>query len=385
MMKIAGFCKVPMIFEDGVRTASLTIEDGEIISLDDVQNGVSLKEGLFLCPGFIDEHIHGCVGKDVMDGDASSLHEISKALLQEGVTAFLPTTMTAALPRLEKALSSIEFFEDGARVLGVHLEGPFISPKKKGAQKEEDIMKPDIKAYHHLQSLCGNKIRLMTFAPESAGANELIVEAKKDHVTMSVGHSDATYDQAMHAFDMGASCVTHLFNAQSGQNHHCPGVLEAALVSDAYTEIICDLHHVSAASIKVALKCKKKDRIVLISDSTEAKYAEDRTDLNLGGQPIHVDGGVAKLADGTTAGSILRINQALANIASLAEDYSISDLVNLASINPARNLGMDADYGSIKVGKHADFTVIDKDFNVYATIVGGVVLYQKGDWLHGRN
>lgn len=382
-MKISGFCKVPTIFKDGVRLASLALEDGKIASIDQSDEGIRLKEGLFLCPGFIDEHIHGCAGKDVMDGDQASVHIIAKALLQEGVTGFLPTTMTASLPRLEKALSSIAFFDDGARVLGVHLEGPFISPKRKGAQKEEDIMLPSVDAYRHLQSLCGNQIKLITFAPEAQGADALIEEAKKDQVTMSVGHSDASYDQAMRAFELGASCVTHLYNAQSGQNHHRPGVVEAALTSDAYTEIICDLHHVSPASIKVALRCKKKDRIILISDSTEAKYAEERTDLNLGGQPIHVEDGIAKLQDGTTAGSILRINQGLANIASLVEDYSISDLVNLASLNPARNLGIEKDYGSIEAGKHADFVIIDKDINVYATIVGGVVLYQKGDWING--
>lgn len=377
---ITGFKNANCVFVDGVRKVDIRWGSGKIASFSKQADAPSLKEGIFLCPGFIDEHIHGANGSDVMDGTIASLENISSSLTQEGVTSYLATTMTESVPSIEKALENVKEYRKrvhkGAQIEGVHLEGPFISPVFKGAQALEYIREPNAEELDHFHHLSGEAIREVTFAYERDKDDAFLSYCLEHHIVPSLGHSDCPGSLAMEGFKKGISCVTHLFNAQRRFHHRDVGVTGAALLMDnVKTELIADLHHSCLEAVSLVFKTKKKEDIILISDSTEAKYLPEGTSAKLGSQPIWVKGGVAVLEDGTIAGSILHLDQALRNVRPLAKDYSYADLINLVTANPAKNIGLEKEIGSLAIGHRANFVLLDKDFHVLATIVNGEVVY----------
>ena len=277
----------------------------------------------------------------------------------------------AALANAKKLID--EKLYEGAKPIGIHLEGPFIAKKYKGAQIESCIVPCDVETFKHYEKVSGNHIKEVTLAYEENG-KELVHYLKKQGITASLGHTDATCDQALEAFDEGATCTTHTYNAMKPLHHREAGVVGAALLrSDVYSELICDLIHVSPNAIKLLLKCKGKEHIVLITDSMESKNLPDGK-YALGGQDVFVKNGEARLADGTLAGSTLKLNVGLRNFKKVT-GLPLTDVVDLATKNPAKNLGVFENKGSIKEGKDADFTVIDENFNVYMVVSEGKVVY----------
>ena len=377
-----SFRDINIVFPDGVRKGSITFDERSILSFEALENASTLPEDVFLAPGFIDEHIHGAKGCDAMDGDPESILKIAEALVQEGVTSFLATTMTETIPAIEKSLLSIQEAKkkqtSGANIAGIHLEGPFISPIFKGAQAEINIQKPNPALLERFQKLSGGLIRIVTFAYEEDGGEEFLKACLRLHITPSLGHSNATGQEALASFDKGVTSVTHLYNAQSRFHHRDVGIVGATLLRDGVkAEIIADFHHSSKEAIALLCKTKRKEDIILISDSTEAKGLGEGAKAKLGSQEIHVQNGLALLENGTIAGSILRIDDALRNVSSVAKGYSYSDIVNLATLNPAKNLRLDERLGSIAIGKEPSFALLDSSFHVLATIVNGTVAYRK--------
>ena len=325
--------------------------------------------GKLVLPGLIDIHTHGYGGHDCSDGDAHGLHEIASSLVKNGVTAFCPTTMTLSYDSIERAFDTArreraEFDEKRAFVLGVNCEGPFISEKKKGAQSGEFIRSPDVGLMERNRDI----LRLVTVAPELEGSLEFIKETAKMGIKVSLGHTDCDFERAMEAIDAGASHFTHLFNAMTPLNHRAPGAVGAALASDTYCELIADTIHVHPGLFSLVAKAKS-DKLVLITDSMRAAGMPDGN-YTLGGQAVTVKDGECRLLDGTLAGSVLRLNEALRNMARYT-DLPLHEIVSMATLNPAKAVGADRDRGSIEAGKRADFAVCDNDFNVVATYING--------------
>ncbi|NFG96135.1 N-acetylglucosamine-6-phosphate deacetylase [Clostridium sporogenes] len=333
-------------------------------------------KGLYISPGFIDVHIHGSGGKDAMDGEIESIKVISNTIAKRGVTSFLPTTMTMAKERIYKALDVIEQAMNmdlgGAKVLGAHLEGPFINPKYKGAQKADFIKNPSfdfIKGYE-------NVIKIITLAPEKDENFKFLKYIKENtDIVLSIGHSDATYEQAMVAIDNGISRATHIFNAMTPLNHRKPGIIGAIMNTDISCELIADNIHVHKGAINVLTKIKGKDKIILITDSMRAGCMNNGI-WELGGQKVIVKNGSARLEDDTLAGSILTLDNAIKNMKNNI-DASLCEIISMVTINPAKDINIYDKKGSIEKGKDADIAIFDKDINISMTIVEGNIVYQK--------
>ena len=364
----------------GILKADLKVEDGKIKCFCENKEGLELDSKYIVVPGFIDRHIHGANGSDTMYATFKDLDNISKTIAEEGVTSFLPTTMTDDETRIKKALKNIKDYMDsgrivGAEVIGAHLEGPFISPKHKGAQPLEYILKPDVKKFKEFEEVNGGNIREVTFAYEEDGKEFCKYLASKN-ITASLGHTDAKVDDVMDAVKNGATSATHTYNAMKGLHHREAGTVGGVFLCDEiYAEVICDFVHVSPAAIKVLFKMKGKDKVTIITDALECKHCPDGK-YKLAGQDVFLVGKEARLADGTLAGSTLYMNDGIRNLKNLL-GLSIEEAVDLASINPAKALKVDDKKGSIALGKDADFAVIDKDLNVYMTVVKGEVVYSK--------
>lgn len=379
-MEIKEFKRIQALLPTGVKEVEISVENEKIATINEPKIEKTTAKGLYLAPGFIDEHIHGANGTDTMDATLDALENIATSLPQEGVTSFLATTMTMPIPNIERALKNIKEYRSkkrpGARVAGIHLEGPFISPLHPGAQDPKAILKPDAALFAKWNEMSGKAIKEVTIAYEEGG-EELLKYCVDNGITCSLGHSDAKGEVAKEAFSKGLKCVTHLYNAQRGFAHREVGIVGEALMTDGvHTELIADLIHSCPDAVHFVFKNKRKEDIILISDSTEGKFLAPGF-YELGGQKVKIFDGVARLMNDTIAGSILSLNKALRNVKPLADGYSLLDLINLVSLNPAKNLGIDNEIGSIEVGKRADFAIIDDDFNVYMTIVGGEVVYQK--------
>ena len=332
--------------------------------------------GNLVIPGLIDMHIHGYLGEDASDGSFEGIRTMAVGVAKNGVTGFLPTTMTVSYEELRAAFAQIrrgmaestQGEWQGAQILGVNAEGPFINPSKKGAQAGEHIRPGD--ADFLKENL--DVIRVFTIAPEMPGNMDCIREMA-GRTLISMGHTAATYDQAAAAIDAGVGHVTHLFNAQTPLMHRDPGVVGAALTDDRVScELIADTFHVSRHLFPLVSRMKG-DKLVLITDCTRAGGLEDG-EYTLGGQPIFVKGIECRLADGTIAGSVLKLNAAVRN---LLENSSLKlwEAVNAASLNPAKRIGVDAAKGSLESGKDADIVLCDCDFNIRRTILGGRTIY----------
>ena len=381
---IKGFKNVNVLLEgQGVQKKSVIVENGKIVKIMDncdCPELLTLSEDKILVPGFIDKHVHGGNNSDGMYSSMEDAKNISKIIASEGVTSYLITTMTQSKENITAALvNAKQFIEEynfeGANPIGVHLEGPFISKKYKGAQIESCIVPCDVETFKDYQKASGNTILQVRLAYEEKG-KELVNYLRDNKIVASLGHTDATCDQALEGVKEGITSFTHTYNAMKPLHHREAGVVGAAMLADeAYCEMICDLIHLNKNAIKVLYKAKGKDKLIAITDGIEAKHLPDGQ-YQLGGQPVYVKNGEARLIDGTLAGSTLLMNKGLRNIKEVLE-LSLEDTINMATKNPAINLGIYENKGSIKVGKDADFAVIDNDFNVYMTVVEGNVVFEK--------
>lgn len=372
------------IYGKGIITTDVAIKDGKITEIGenlDITESFPFEDGQVLLPGFIDQHIHGADNADAMDGSVDALVKIAKAIAKEGTTSFLATTMTQSPENITNALKAVKEYnqispEEGAKVLGVHLEGPFISTKHIGAQPLDYVANPDVEIFKKYQEISGNAIKIVSLAPEVKGASELIAYLKNNGVVASVGHADASYVDMEKAVSNGLTNVTHTYNCQKPLHHRDVGTVGSAYLFDELNcEIICDLIHLSVPAIKLVVKNKPHDKVTLITDSMRAKYLPDGLS-ELGGQEVIVKNGEARLNNGALAGSILKMNNAVKNLV-LSCNVKFTDAVDFATANPAKNLGLFDQIGSIEVGKNADFTVLNGEFEVCLTVRGGKTVYKK--------
>lgn len=343
---------------------------------------IVLPDHFTVIPGLIDVHIHGVDGADVMDGTTEALEKMSSALPKEGTTSFLATTMTQSQEAIERALINVsEYIEDQsssnkAEVLGLHLEGPFVNKQMAGAQPIQYIINPEVSLFEKWQKLANGHIKLVTLAPEVDGGLELVRYLKETGVIASIGHSKSTYEEVSTAIDAGATHATHLFNQMSGLHHREPGVVGAVFLREELkAELISDGIHVKPEVVKLAYKMVGSDRLILITDSMRAKCLKNGT-YDLGGQDVTVRDGKAVLSDGTLAGSILKLGEALKNMMEFT-GCTLSDVVQMGSVNPAKQLNVFDRKGSIAVGKDADLVVLNENYDVYVTLCKGKIAFLK--------
>lgn len=329
-------------------------------------------QGLYVSPGFVDVHTHGRGGSDTMYPTFEDLNTISKSTLKTGVTSFLPTTMTMPVEDIKKAIENIAINKDkveGARILGAHLEGPFFNKKYKGAQPEECMILPTVDNYLSFVGENQHVIRKISIAPELDHSIELIEYLKDKNTVVSLGHTNATYEEAQAAIDAGATSGTHTYNAMTPLTHRAPGVVGAVMINDSvYAELILDGVHVNYAAAKALLRAKGKEKVILITDSLEAAGLENGKYL-LGNQDVYVKDGEARLIDGTLAGSIVCMNVAVRN-AYQHLGLKLYEAVNLASYNPAKSLGEEF-LGEIKEGNIADIIFFDEDIEIKKIMIKG--------------
>ncbi|MGB9729004.1 MAG: N-acetylglucosamine-6-phosphate deacetylase [Thermoprotei archaeon] len=333
-------------------------------------------KNMIVTPGFIDIHIHGAEGFDATRDDYYGIKNMSKILPKYGITGFMPTAICSPKDRFRRFIQIVyELWKtenEGARVLGAHLEGPFINPKKKGAQPIEHIRKPDLNELHEYINLRKEMPFRLTIAPELEGAYELISEASKNDVIISMGHSDATFDEAKKGFNAGAKLVTHLFNAMREFHHREPGLPGFALTNDeVYVEIISDFIHIHPETLKLIIKTKPLDKIVLITDAIEAAGLPDGK-YQLGQYAITVINRKATLPDGTIAGSTLTIDNAVKNMVKIGLPLRYSIL--MSTLVPAEIL-KSPNIGKIEIGKEANLVILDNDLNVRCTIIHGKIFW----------
>ncbi|QIB28220.1 N-acetylglucosamine-6-phosphate deacetylase [Caloranaerobacter azorensis] len=378
-----GLINGKIIYKDSIIEDKVLIFNEKIIDIADLQNidryeNINLidVEGKFISPGFIDIHIHGAGGSDIMDGTMESITNISNTIAKTGVTGFLPTTMTMDKDTIYGALNVVRqaMYLDiqGAKVLGVHMEGPFINEKYKGAQNAKYILKPDFEFIKEYLDI----IKIITLAPEMDKEYRFLQKIKEySDITLSIGHSNANYDQAKKAIKNGIKHATHLFNAMTPMHHRAPGIVGAVLRSNITCELIADKIHVHPAIFQILIDVKGIENLVLITDSMRAGCMKDGI-YELGGQKVIVKNGSARLEDNTLAGSILTLNRAVKNV---LENTSIKlyEVVKLVTQNPAKVIGIEKDKGSLDIGKDADITVFDEDLNIYFTVVEGKIVFNK--------
>ncbi len=363
---------------DGFAVLISDVVEG-IIPAEQIPDGAEVLDarGGYIAPGLIDLHIHGYLGKDVCDGEEESIRTISKGLLANGVTGYLPTTMTVDMKVIRKALEVCrDLMEeskdwDGSVILGCHAEGPFISESKKGAQDAKFILKPEAKFVKEYADV----IRVITLAPETDTEDFAAIRemARNTDVVISMGHTSADYETAMRGTEAGVGHVTHLFNAMTPLAHRAPGVVTAAFNSDVSCEVIVDTFHVDKCFYDLLWKIKGR-KLCFITDCLPAgglPYGE----YTLGGAKIIYRDIVCRLEDGTVAGSVLHLNRGVWNVYTNS-NIPLHECVNCATLNPAIVLGIQDRKGSIEVGKDADLIITDAKFEVQKTIIKGKIKYE---------
>jgi N-acetylglucosamine-6-phosphate deacetylase len=354
-----------------IRQTSIVVKDKQILNITDDINTYSLpiiecSSDDYILPGFIDIHIHGSKGADVMDGDVSSLNTISKSIYKHGVTSYLATTMTAPDEDIISAMKAIDEYKDqrlqeSANIIGVHLEGPFISSGKIGAQNPNYLQGASLDKLANWNNISGNLIKKITIAPEIEGAIDVIDYCKTQNIITSIGHTNCTASQALNAISRGCSQATHLFNAMSGVDHRNPGAATALLMSkNILAELIVDGVHLHKDTVKFTYDIKGSNNIALVTDAMSAQGCAEGI-FSLGGQKVIVKNGEARLENGVLAGSVLTMNKALENMMSFT-DCSLLDAVRMTSTNQAKSLGLKK--GSIQIGYDADFVILDKNYQV---------------------
>lgn len=343
----------------------VSFENGESIEFD--------SRGKYIVPGFIDQHIHGAGNIDTMDN--KGIKEVSEILLREGTTSFLPTTMTYDLDVVKDIIDTLAKYDGdtGANIIGVHVEGPFIEGVKFiGAQNKQYVKKPSREDLSRLNET--NFVKMVTYAPELDPDFEMTKYMKEHDIVGSIGHSGATMAEAEAALENGACCFTHLHNACTGHHHREPGIVSAALANDEVAELIVDGIHIHPDAVRMTYNVKGSDGIILITDAMRAKGMEDGQ-YDLGGQVVNKVGDEARLENGSLAGSVLLMNNAVRNMYKFSR-CSLADAFKMASYNPAQNLGL-TNKGLIKEGYDFDVVVLDEDFNVIETYVNGIKRWGK--------
>lgn len=358
-----------------IKNASVFEENGTFVTKDVyIENGLFADSStddtvidasnLYAIPGLTDIHFHGCVGHDFCDGTHEAIRAIAEYELKNGVTAICPATMTYDEDTLSKIAEAAASYDNasGAELVGINMEGPFISPAKKGAQNGKYIHKPDADMFRRLQEKAGGLFKLVDIAPEEEGSMKFI-EALKDEVTISLAHTTADFDIANEAYQKGARHTTHLYNAMPSFSHRAPGVIGAACDNEhVRVELIADGIHIHPAVVRTTFKMFGSNRVVLISDSMMATGLTDG-DYSLGGQAVKVVGQLATLADGTIAGSATNL---MGCVRSAVKNMGISlgTAIKAAAVNSAKAIGIYDNYGSITPGKKANLVLLDKDLNI---------------------
>jgi N-acetylglucosamine-6-phosphate deacetylase len=381
-IKHATIYSTEKVIQDGF----VLIEDGRITKINSAEI-TPLPEhtqaidgtGLCLIPGFIDGHIHGANGADVMDATEEALDAIARVLPEEGTTSFLATTITQAPENIEAALENTAAYHSGigqAEMLGVHLEGPFIEKNKAGAQPLEYIMEPDLEQFKAWQQLSGNRIKTITMAPEHDRDGRFTAYLYDNGINVSAGHTDAGFSDMEKAVSRGVRQVTHLCNAMTGIHHRDIGVVGAAFfLEDLRAELIADGIHVSPEMLSLIFANMGSERLLLITDAMRAKCLE-KGNYELGGQPVSVSEDRAILADGTLAGSILKMNEGAKQMFQLPE-VTMRDIVRMTAENPAKQLGVWERKGSIEVGKDADILLVNEELDIKYTICRGAIAFKE--------
>jgi len=368
-----------LIIDDKIIEDKILLFDSKIIGLvDDVMMSDSDEidvvdaKGHYVSAGFIDLHIHGLGGADVMDSTFDALETISTTLPSTGTTSFLATTMTMSREEIDNALQNIESHTHdvtGANILGIHLEGPFINASKHGAQDKKYVIPPDMRLIEpYMQS-----IKMITLAPEVKGAKYFVEKLTKEYpdIILSIGHSDASYVESKRSFEWGVSHATHLFNAMNSYHHREPGIVGAVFDSSVTCDVIADLVHTHSSTLELVQKMKK-DRLMLITDAMRAGCMKCGS-YDLGGRVVEVSqDGKATLADGTLAGSVLKMNEALKNMQKHTS-MTLTEILKCVTTIPARKLGIKK--GELTVGYDADIVIFDKNFSIISTIVAGQIKY----------
>ena len=367
-----------IILEDKVlENYYMEVENGKIKSFSKEEPEEFEDLGEIIAPGLVDTHIHGYHGEDIMNAKKGALEVISKGILEMGVTSFLPTTLTDSTEKLNEACRVVgEEYKDvsGAKVRGIFLEGPFFTEKYKGAQNEKYMSDPDIDKLRKWKELSDGLVNKIAIAPEREGVADFIHKANAMGVAVALGHSDASYEDAMNAVEEGANIFVHTYNGMSGLHHRNPGMVGAAMNSNSISELICDGHHVNPASANILMNAKGRDKIALITDCMSAGGMADG-DYKLGEFDVIVENGTARLKEGgNLAGSILKLKDAVKNVV----DWQIADVfeaIQMASLIPAKSVGIDNVCGKLKVGYDADFIVLDDDLDLKATFIDGEKLF----------
>lgn len=349
------------------------VEDGRFAEVftGEREGGIDLG-GATVIPGLVDIHTHGAMGADFSDGDPAGLRHMAAHLAAVGVTSFAPTSMTLPYETLSAAFAVAADFhalrpEGCARVMGIHMEGPFFSEKKKGAQNGAYLKNPDFAAFRALYEGCGGLVRIVDLAPELPGAADFAARAKA-LCTVSIAHTDASYEDAKAVYEAGASHLTHLYNAMPPIHHRKPGVIGAASErEDVMAELICDGLHVHPSAVRMAFRLFL-GRVCLISDSLRCCGMPDG-EYELGGQQVFLSGGVARLADGTIAGAASDLYADMLN--AIAFGIPCDEAIRAATIRPAREIGCESEIGSIEPGKLADFVVCDGELHPLSVYIGG--------------
>ena len=371
-----------VILENEIVSKNIYICNGKIVEISSRKSNDETyfidAKGMYVSPGFIDVHTHGRGGCDTMYDNYEDLNTITKYAVKSGTTSFLPTTITMPVEDIKKAVENVAINMDkveGAKILGVHIEGPFFCEKYKGAQPSEFMIPPSIENFGAIVGRHIDIVKKISLAPELDGSERLIEFLINQGIIVSMAHTNATYDEAKKVIDMGVNSGTHTFNAMSPLNHRNPGVVGAVLENDdVYAELILDGVLVSYPAARILLKAKGVDKLVLITDSLEAAGLGDG-EFKLANHALFVDDGVATLSDGTLAGSVLGMNDAVRNaIENLP--VTMCEAVKMASKTPAESIGL-KNTGQIKEGFQADIVLFDEDINVKMTMVDGVVKYSE--------
>ncbi len=368
---------------EAFQQADVLIEEGRIVAVGPGAASAETCEtidaaGRIVAPGFVDVHIHGSAGHDTMDATREAIEGIARFIAAHGVTSFCPTTLTQPIADIMRSVRAVyecmeSGIESGAQPLGVHLEGPCVDAKMKGAQPEQHITSGSAIAYQQLFEL-GN-IRLITLAPEIAENRELIAFARSQGAIVVVGHSSASYEDLVEAVKLGVNHATHTFNQMQGLHHRAPGTVGGVLLLDEiYAEFIADGVHLHPATVDMIVRLKGPDKALAITDAISGAGMPDG-EYELGGQPIVVKEGAVRLASGALAGSALTLDVAVGNIVKFTR-ASVREAIQMATLTPARSIGVSSRKGSLEPGKDADVVMLTPDLKVAMTIVGGKVVYR---------
>lgn len=371
------YLKSDKIFlEDKIFNGYIKIENEIITEItEDPKENLKIIDytGDLIVAGYFDTHIHGYKGYDVMDGTEEALKEISNGIVENGVTSFLATTLTDSMDKLIKACENVSQVKDkckGAKIQGIFLEGPFFSEEHKGAQDERYMTDPNKDSLDKWIDSSEGLVNKIALAPELKGSNDFIKYAVSKGIKVAIGHTSASYEEAIEAVNSGASIFVHTYNGMSGLHHRNPGVVGAALdTKDTFAELICDGHHLHPAAARIVIN-SKPNHAMLITDCMMAGGKADG-DYKLGNLDVVLKDGAVRLKKGNSlAGSVLKLDQAVRNLIDWGQDPL--EVINMASLIPAKSMNLDKEIGSISPGKRADINILNRDYTIKASFIDGV-------------